>query len=164
MNWVDAVILATLAWFTYAAFNAGLIREVITIIGAVFAVALAGLFYTDLAKDVDVAIKSPDVSRLVAFGIIFGATLLATQLIAIFLKQAASLLFLGLFDSLGGAVIGLLKGFILVEIALIVAITFPSLHLENAINNSTLAPFFLDAVPVLKNILPVEFKNAINAF
>jgi membrane protein required for colicin V production len=164
LNWVDAVILATLAWFTYAAFNAGLIREVITIIGAVFAVALAGLFYTDLAKDVDVAIKSPDVSRLVAFGIIFGATLLATQLIAIFLKQAASLLFLGLFDSLGGAVIGLLKGFILVEIALIVAITFPSLHLENAINNSTLAPFFLDAVPVLKNILPVEFKNAINAF
>ena len=164
MNWVDAVILATLAWFTYAAFNAGLIREVITIIGAVFAVALAGLFYTNLAKDVDVAINSPEVSRLVAFGIIFGATLLATQLIAIFLKQAASLLFLGLFDSLGGAMIGLLKGFIFVEIALIVAITFPSLHLGSAINNSTLAPFFLDAVPVLKNILPAEFKNAVNAF
>jgi membrane protein required for colicin V production len=164
LNWVDAVILATLAWFTYAAFNAGLIREVITIVGAVFAVSLAGLFYTNLAKDVDVAIKDPEVSRLVAFAIIFGATILATQLLAIFLKQAASLLFLGLADSLGGAVIGLVKGCIFVEIALIIGITFPSLHVVDDINNSTLAPFFLDAVPVLKNLLPAEFKNAIDAF
>jgi membrane protein required for colicin V production len=164
LNWVDAVILATLGWFTFAAFNAGLIREVITILGAIFAVALAGLFYTDLAKDVDVAIDDPEVSRLVAFAIIFGATILATQLLAIFLKQAASLLFLGLIDSMGGAVIGLIKGCIFVEIALIVAITFPSLHLHDDVNGSALAPFFLDVLPVLKRILPAEFKNAIDAF
>ena len=164
MNWVDAVILATLAWFTYAAFNAGLIREAITILGAVFAVALAGLFYTDLAKDVDVAIDNPEASRVVAYAIIFGATILATQLLAIFLKQAASMLFLGLADSLGGAVIGFVKGCIFVEIALIVGITFPSLHLKDNIEASTLAPIFLDAIPVLKTILPAEFKNAIDAF
>jgi membrane protein required for colicin V production len=164
LNWVDAVILATLAWFTYAGFNAGLIREVITIIGAVFAVALAGLFYTDLAKDVDVAVNDAEASRVVAFAIIFGATILATQLLAIFLKQAASLLFLGLADSLGGALIGALKGCILVEIALIVGVTFLSLHVKDDIESSALAPFFLDALPVLKNILPAEFKNAIDAF
>jgi membrane protein required for colicin V production len=164
LNWVDAVILATLAWFTYAAFNAGLIREVVTILGAVFAVLLAGLFYTDLAKDIDVAVKDPESSRIVAFGIIFAATILATQLLAIFLKQASSLLFLGLFDSLGGAVIGLIKGCIFVEIGLIVAVTFPSLHLINDVANSTIAPFFLDTIPALRHILPAEFKNAIDAF
>jgi membrane protein required for colicin V production len=127
-------------------------------------VVLAGLFYTDLAKDIDVAVKDPEASRIVAFGIIFGATILATQLLAIFLKQASSLLLLGLFDSLGGAVIGLIKGCIFVEIALIVAVTFPSLHLVNDVNNSTLAPFFLDRLPALRHILPAEFKNAIDAF
>ena len=82
MNWVDAVILAILVWFTYAAFNAGLIREIITILGAIFAVALAGLLYTDLAKDIDVAVNNSDTSKVIAFGVIFGAVILASQLMA----------------------------------------------------------------------------------
>jgi membrane protein required for colicin V production len=130
LNWVDAVILASLAWFTYAAFNAGLIREVITILGAVFAVALAGLFYADLAKTVDVGVKNLEVSRAIAFAILFGAVVLASQLLAAFLKQAATLLFLGIFDSLGGAIFGLVKGFVFVEMALIFAVTFHELHVK----------------------------------
>jgi membrane protein required for colicin V production len=164
LNWVDAAILAIIIWFTYAAFNAGLIREIITILGAVFAVALAGLFYTELAKDIDVAVSSAETSRLIAFAIIFGATVLASQLLALFLRQAASLLFLGLFDSLGGAVFGLAKGFIFVEIALIFAITFRSLGLGDDIDRSALAPIFLDVMPFLTSILPAEFKNAVTGF
>jgi membrane protein required for colicin V production len=150
--------------FAFAAFHAGLIREVITIIGAVFAVALAGLFYTELAEDVGVAIDDPQTARIVAFAMIFGATILASQLIALFLKQAASLLMLGVFDSLGGALVGLLKGFVIVEIALIAGITFDSLGVEEAIRDSELAPFFLDLLPVLRAILPGEFKTAIDQF
>jgi len=67
-------------------------------------------------------------------------------------------------DSLGGALIGLVKGLIFVEIGLIVAITFPSLHLEGAVRDALLAPFFLDALPVLTRILPGEFKTAVDAF
>ena len=164
MNWIDILILISLGWFTFAAFHAGLIREVITIVGAVFAVALAGLFYLELAKDVQVAIDDVRTAEIVAFGMIFGAAVLASQLIALFLKQAASLLMLGLFDSIGGAVIGLLKGFILVEMGLIAAITFPSLGFTGAVNGSELAPLFLDLLPVLKAILPGEFKSAIDTF
>ena len=164
MNWIDAIILASIAWFTFAAFHAGLIREVITIIGAVFAVALAGLFYMELAEDIGVAVDDKQTAEIIAFATIFGAIVLASQLMALFLKQAASLLMLGVFDSMGGAVIGLLKGFVLVEIALIGAITFPSLGLERAVDNSAFAPFFLDALPILKAILPGEFKIAIDSF
>ena len=164
MNWIDAVIVVALLGFTYAAFNAGLIREVITIFGAIFAVALAGLFYTDLARDIDVAVDDFETSKIIAFVTIFGATVLASQLLAIFLKEAASLLLLGMADSLGGALIGLVKGLIFVEIGLIVAITFPSLHLEGAVRNALLAPFFLDALPVLTRILPGEFQTAVDAF
>jgi membrane protein required for colicin V production len=164
LNWVDAVILATLVWFIYAAFTAGLIREVITIIGAVFAVALAGLFYTELAKDVEVAIDNEETARLLAFAIIFGATILASQLIALFLKQAANLLFLGLFDSIGGAAFGFLKGIILVEMALIFGITFDNLGIVDDIEGSTIAPIFLDVLPFLTRILPDEFQNAVDQF
>lgn len=164
MSWIDIAILATLAWFTYAAFNAGMIREVITIIGAVFAVALAGLFYQELAEDVRVAVDDEETARIIAFGMIFGATVLASQLIALFLKQAASLLLLGLFDSIGGAFIGFLKGFVFVEIGLVLAVTFPSLGLQGTVDDSALAPVFLDILPFLKVILPAQFKDAIDAF
>jgi len=164
LNWVDIAILVSFAFFTYSAFHAGLIREIITILGAIFAVALAGLFYLDLAKDVQVAVDNEQTAHVIAFATIFGATVLASQLLALFLKQAASLLMLGLADSLGGALIGLVKGFIFVEIALIVGITFPSLGVLKAIESSAFAPFFFNALPVLKAILPGEFKTAIDGF
>ncbi len=164
MNWVDIAIIATLAWFTYAAFHAGAIREVVTITGAIFAVALAGLFYGDLAEDVKVGVDDPETARIIAFATIFGATVLASQLIALFLKQAASLLLLGIFDSIAGALIGVAKAFVFIEMGLIAAITFPSLGVERAVDNSIFAPFFLDLIPVLKHILPGEFKNAITTF
>ncbi|HEY7466224.1 MAG TPA: CvpA family protein [Dehalococcoidia bacterium] len=164
MSWIDVAILATMLWFTYAAFHAGMIREIITIVGAVFAVALAGLFYTELAEDVHVAVDNQETARIIAFAMIFGATILAAQLTALFLKQAASLLMLGLADSVGGAAIGFVKGFVFVEIALILMITFGSLGLNGAVEDSALAPFYLDFLPVLKFILPGEFKDAVNAF
>jgi uncharacterized membrane protein required for colicin V production len=141
-----------------------MIREVVTIIGAIFAVVLAGLLYTELAKDVEVAVDNEQTALVVSFAIIFGAVILASQLVAIFLKQTAQLLMLGIFDSMGGAVIGLIKGFILVEIALIAAITFPSLNLYDDVDGSAFAPFFLDLLPVLKYILPGEFKAALDDF
>ena len=164
MNWIDFLIVAAMVWFGYSAFNAGLIREVITIMGAVLAVALAGLFYEELATDVAVAVSNEQTARIIAFAMIFGATIQASQLLALFLKQAASLLLLGLADSVGGAAIGIAKGALFVEIALILAITFPNLGFENAIDDSLIAPFFLDFLPVLKHILPGEFKNAIDSF
>lgn len=164
MNWVDFAIIAALAWFTFAAFNAGMIREIVTIIGAIFAVALAGLFYRDLASDVKVAVDSQQTAEIIAFAMIFAAVVLASQLIASFMKSAASMLMLGLFDSIGGAFIGLAKGIIFVEIALIFAVTFPSLKLIDDVNGSVIAPFFLDLIPFLEHILPDEFKTAISGF
>jgi hypothetical protein len=57
-----------------------------------------------------------------------------------------------------------MKGFILVEIGLIVAITFQSLHLLDDVEESAFAPLFLDILPFLRYILPSEFKAAIDDF
>ncbi len=161
MNWVDFAILAAIAWFTYTAFHAGFIREVITIMGAIIAVALAGILYTNLAADIHVAVKDEETSKIIAFAVIFGSVILTSQLLALFLKQAASLLMLGLFDALGGAMIGFLKAFIFIEIALMVGVTFQNLGVRQAIIDSAFADFFLHWIPVLKYILPGQFKTAL---
>ena len=160
MNWLDIAILVVLAWFIFSAFTAGLIREVVTIVSAILAVVLAGLFYERLADDVGTFIDSTRAARIVAFLVIFGAIVLAGQVVAGLLKETASLLMLGTFDHLAGAVFGLVKGLVIIQMLLILFATYPSLHLDDAISESALSPVFLDRAPILLQVLPAEFDAA----
>ena len=164
MNWVDFAIIAVIVWFTFASLRAGFIREAMALAGAVVGVILAGQFYQRFAADIEVFIDDARAAEVSAFIIIFGATLLGTQMIALFLKRAASLLMLGPLDAMGGGVLGFLKGFVIVEALLIAAVTFPTLHMQDDVTESSFSAFFLDLLPVLKLLLPDEFKEAIDNF
>ena len=164
MNWLDIVIVLVIAFFAISAFRAGLIREVVTLVSVAVGVVVAGLFYDDLARDVLVFINDHDARQVVAFLILLGAVYLAGQLIAGMLKRAASLLLLGMADHAGGALFGLIKGLIVVEVLLILLVTYPQLGLQTAIDGSAIASVFLDAAPLLLLVLPDEFKQAVDAF
>lgn len=163
MNWLDIAIVIIVAFFATTAFSAGLIRELVTLVSAVVGVVVAGLFYDDLARDVLVFIDNKDTASIVAFLVLLGAIYLAGQLIAIMLKQVAAVLLLGWADRLGGALFGLLKGLVVVEVLLIAFVTF-DVGLDDAIEDSGLASVFLDAAPVLLIILPDVFERAVDAF
>ncbi|MBI1886004.1 MAG: CvpA family protein [Chloroflexi bacterium] len=164
MNWLDVIIILVIAWFTFAAFTAGIIREAVTLIATLVAIVVAGFYYDDLARDVLLFIDNQKVAFVVGFLILLGSVFLAGQLVAFLLKRAASLLMLGWADHLAGAGFGLLKGFLVVEILLILFVTYPQLGLDDTIDGSALAPFFLDLVPVLVRILPGEFGDAVDKF
>lgn len=164
MNWVDAVIVGALVWFTFSAFQAGFIREIVTVVSVLLGIILAGLFYTDLAADIDVAIDSERASRTIAFLAIFLATAAAGQLAAMLLKETVEMLMLGVFDQLAGALFGFAKAVLLLEILLIVFVTYPSLGLKEAIQGSTFAPIFLEVVPFLLRVLPSEFEAGVDTF
>ena len=163
MNWLDIIVVLIVAWFTFSAFWAGLIREVVTIVGVALGIVLAGFFYQDLADDVKLVIDTDNAPPIIAFLLIFGACALAGQLAAMVLKQTASLLMLGTFDHLLGAVFGFVKGIVIVEILMILFVTFPALGLKDTIDESMFGPLFLDGIPFLLKILPSEFDSAVEA-
>jgi membrane protein required for colicin V production len=164
MNWLDAVIVIVIAWFTFAAFRAGVIREVVGIIALVVGVLAAGYYYDDLAENVLLVIDDDTAANVIAFLVLFGAVALGGQLAAFLLKQMTALLALGWVDHLAGAAFGLLKGLILVEVFLILFTTYPYLGLGGAVRGSAIAPLFLDGGPVLLKLLPGEFDRAVEAF
>lgn len=164
VNWLDAAILLTFFWFGFTGLTAGLVRSGLTMLAFLIGVVLAGLFYERLANDLHVIISNDTAARAVAVLAIFGATSLAGQLVAIFLKQAIAVLFFGPLDGAGGLVLGLIKAFILVELVLILFVTYRYGPMTTALDHSRLASVFLDHVPVLTNFLPSDFRNAVNQF
>jgi membrane protein required for colicin V production len=164
MNWLDIVIVIVIAFFAGSAFRAGLIREVVTFVSVAVGVIVAGLFYDDLARDVLSFIDDEQTALVVGFLVLLGAIVLTGQLIAVMLKKTAALLLLGWADHAGGALFGLIKGLIVVEVLLILVVTYPRLGLKSDIDGSALASVFLEAAPLLLLVLPNEFEQAVDAF
>ena len=167
MNWLDALIIVAVVWFTFSAFQAGFIRETVTVVAAILGVVLAGLFYRDLADEVLLFLDDEKVAPIVAFGIIFGATALAGQMLAMVLKPTVSLLQLGIADQLAGAVFGFFKAMVFIQIFLIVFVTYPKWGLGDAIDGSffgSLTVEMVDKAPLLIRVLPDEFDIGVDTF
>lgn len=164
MHWLDLVIVAIIAWFTFSAFSAGLIREAVTAVALVAGAVLAGRYYAELSADIAFLIGDDTTRNLVSFVAIFAGIAVLGQVAAVVLRRAAALLLLGPFDRVGGALFGFAKGVLLVEVLLIAASTFPvASGLDAALDQSTLAPVFLDGIPVMLQLLPDEFGAAVDA-
>jgi membrane protein required for colicin V production len=163
-HWIDFLIIGFIAWTTFVAFARGLIQELATVVGVILGAILAGRFYADLSADLSFVMDAGANRDMVAFAAIFGGIVVVGQVLSILLKGAADVLMLGAFDHLGGAVFGFLKGLLLVEVALIAVTTFPiSEAATAAVQESALAPFFLEAVPIVLGLLPDEFADAVEA-
>lgn len=164
LHWLDLAIIAVVGWLTWRAFTVGLIREVVTLAAVLAGALLAGRFYGELAADIEFLIDDPRTRELVAFIAIFGGVVVLGQIGALLLRRIASLLLLGPFDRLGGAAFGFVKGVVVVEVLLIAVTAFPAAtQLTEAVEESALAPFFLDGIPVVERLLPDEVTDALHA-
>jgi uncharacterized membrane protein required for colicin V production len=95
---------------------------------------------------------------------LFGSVYIFGQIAAYMLKSGASLLMLGPWDALGGAVFGLIKGVLIVQTLLLVLAGYPSLGLDGSVKGSELAPYFVDDFSFLLEVLPQNFEDRIDDF
>ena len=164
MNWLDGVIVAVIIWFTFSAFQAGFIRETVTIVAAILGAVLAGIFYQELAEDVLLFIDNDTFARIIAFGIIFGAVALAGQMLALVLKPTVDLLQLGIFDQMAGAAFGFVKAMVFIQVFLILFVTYPKWDLDRTIDDSVFGSLIIEDTAVMVKILPDEFEAQVDDF
>ena len=159
MNWLDIVVIVVIAAITLAAFNAGLIREVVTLIAVVVGIVVAGALYSKLAKDVLVFIGDEDAAEAISYLMLFGAVYLFGQIGAYVLKTGAALLMLGPLDHLGGAIFGFVKGVIVVQVLLVIFAAYPSLELDSAVANSEVARRIVDDYGIVRHVVPSNIRD-----
>ena len=71
---------------------------------------------------------------------------------------------LGWADRAGGAMFGLVKGLIVVELLLLVFVAYPQLGLENAVSNSALAPLFVDDASWVLVLMPGDIHDRVDTY
>ncbi len=161
MNWLDIVIIVTLAISTFLGLRTGIIKAVLSLAGVIVGVILAGLLYVPLSEQLSF-IQQAGVAKVVAFAIILIGVMVIAVVLARLLKWAASVMMLSWVNHLGGAVFGLALGAIFCSALLATWVKWLGIG-STTITESIVAAFLLDKFPMILALLPDEF-DAIRSF
>ena len=161
MNWLDIVILALIVIPTLIGLKVGIIKAVLSVVGVIVGVILAGRYYVAFAEHLTF-ISQPSLAKIAAFAIILIGVMIIAAVLASLIKWAVSAVMLGWVNRIGGAVLGLVLGAILCGAAL--ALWVNVFGAGETITNSGLAAFLLKHFPVVLGLLPGEFDSVRSFF
>ena len=164
MTWIDVAIVVIFLFFLVTAFSAGLVREVISTGATIAGMVLAGLFYQDIADSLLGSIDNSTTAAVVGFLIIFVGITVAGQLVAMVVHPAITVLQLGMMDQFLGAGFGAVKAFVIVEVLLVLFVTYPRYDLDQRIDDSAFAPKMLQLSQPIVKVLPQIFEKKVDAF
>ena len=160
MSWLDIVIIVIISIAALMGMKIGIIKAVLSLVGAIVGVMLAGRFYLPLADQLTF-IPQYTVAKIVAFAIILLGVMIIASVAAALMKWAASIMMLGWVNRLGGAAFGLILGATLCGAVLSAWVKF--LGIGEATANSGLALILLNYFPAVLALLPEEV-DAIRSF
>ena len=161
MSWLDIVIIVLVAVPTIIGLKAGIIKVLLSVVGVIVGVILAGRFYESFAG-VLTFISQPAVAKVVAFAIIMIGVMIIASVVASLIKWAVSAVLLGWVNRLGGAVLGFILGAVFCGALLSMWVNF--LGINAVISDSPLARILLDSFPVVLALLPAEFDSVRSFF
>jgi membrane protein required for colicin V production len=161
MNWLDIVILVLIIVSALIGLKIGLIKAVLSMVGLIVGVVLAGRFYLALAEHLTF-ISQPSLAKIAAFAIILIVVMVIAAVLAALIKWAVSAMMLGWVNRLGGAVFGFVLG--AVFCGALLAMWVKCVGITDPVNESALAVFLLDGFPFVLALLPGEFDSVRSFF
>lgn len=156
INFLDVIILCILAFFSIRGLMHGFVDEIIGLIAIFGGLYLANNFYADLAIYIDF-IQEPLWKNLAAYIIIVVAVIIVMKIVHSLLQKIMNFSFVGWIDSIGGLIIGGIKGLLLCAIMLILIDTFsPSVEM---IEQSYLVPYLDEVLSFANDYIPLNIFN-----
>jgi len=158
---VDWAIIAVLGLTVLVAFLHGFFVEVCSLVGLVAGILLAGQYYRQVAPLLGRLIHEPAAASGVAFLLLAFGVMLAAGIVGRVLRWILRRVGLGWADRLAGGVFGLIKGYVLVALAVAaIAAFFPR---EAWLEESQLVPYFLPGAHGSATVLPQDLGGRIQS-
>ncbi len=160
MNWLDFVLALILLASGVAGVRRGLSRQVIGLIAGVLALLLGIWFYGTVGFYLMPYVSSRTMANAGGFAVVFCGVLLLGALVSYVVGRFLNVTGLSIVDHLLGAGFGLLRGLVF-AIAIIMGVMAFSRGEKppEAIVNSRMAPYVVDAARVVAGMAPHELKE-----
>ena len=161
MTAFDYCVLAAVLFFAVIGLVRGIARELIALAAWVAAIVLAFLFGNEVAAWLPGLADAPLAKQLIAFALIFVATLATGALLGYTLAKAIRAIGLGVLDRLLGAMFGAAKGGAIALLFVLVA-GVTTLPRSEWWQNSMLAPALATAALALRPWLPAAWAERLD--
>ncbi|MBN2226049.1 MAG: CvpA family protein [candidate division Zixibacteria bacterium] len=151
MNWIDIVLLILLVAAIIVGSRKGLIRELMAL-AVLTATVIVSVNYIDVIaiKVYDVLGGSPLVTAIIAFVILLALVYAVFKLLGMVFYKIANLQKLGKKDQLGGALVGALRGWVIISFVVFVVFLMPMPErFYTDFGESFLGPTFARTLPLL---------------
>ena len=157
LNFLDWVILAMVFVSVVGSFLKGFARESISLGSVVVGILLASWSYPRIAGIFLPLAGSQDLADILGFVAIFSGCLIAGALVSSFAGKFMGLANLRWFDRLLGAAFGLIRGWMIATVLVMLLTAFP-VKLAS-IGEARLAPFLLVSARALVQVTPQSLKD-----
>ncbi|MBI2867624.1 MAG: CvpA family protein [Chloroflexi bacterium] len=160
MNWVDAVILLGLAAGGFTGWRMGLIGGIASILGIVLGVLVSGKYHSGLAGKLEsLQTETVDGSTIVAFVILYLVVFIAVHFAGMIVRGVFRAVTPPMVDGLAGTGLGVVgAGFMLGALCILFG-NFAGGGFQKDIQDSSMARFLVDKVPVVVSLLPDKFQE-----
>ncbi|MHB8302393.1 MAG: CvpA family protein [Acidobacteriaceae bacterium] len=156
----DWIIVAIIALSAIVAASQGFLREVISLVGLIAGLTLALWNYRLLAAPLSRVTRSQPIANALAFLLIAFGIMIVFGLLGRLIAAVAHTAGLGGLDRLLGAIFGILRGCVLVVIAIIALAAF--MPHTTWLRGSRLAPYFLSLADRCSAGAPAELRLKIH--
>ena len=151
MNWVDIVLLVLLVAAVIIGSKKGLIRELMAL-AVLAATVIVTINYIDIiaAKIYEQLGGSPLITAILSFIILLAFIYAVFKIMGILFYKFANLQSLGKKDQLGGALVGAVRGWLIISFLCFMIFLFPmpdKFYVE--FDNSFLGPSFAKTLPII---------------
>ncbi|MCL2706880.1 MAG: CvpA family protein [Dehalococcoidia bacterium] len=160
MNWLDIIILITLAAAVIGGLAIGIVRSIINLAGLLLGIFLAGRCYEVVGGWLKF-IQNAELSNIVGFILIVIVVMIITGIAGRMLRKLLSTFLLGCFDRLLGGVVGLFIGALAWGALLALWVKFFS---ADTVSGSWIAKFLLDGFPLVLVLFPSSFDSVKSFF
>lgn len=152
--WLDIAIILVLCTALIKGYFQGFLRQTAALVGIALGIFVALSRFKIFAEYLmDKFTLSATISQIIAFALIVLAVSAVINLIGLLLQKFTKLVLLSLIDNLGGAGLGLVKGSLIVYLALLLVSRIPYGAVNQYIESSFLASKFLELTPVIQENL-----------
>jgi membrane protein required for colicin V production len=161
-QWLDLLVVGWLVWRAIAGFKNGFFMEASRMVGVVLGFTLGARFAGQVATTLgDYLLITPNITIILAYLLVVVVVILVANAVGRFATGLTSLLFLGWFNHLLGAVIGLAIGAAMVQTMVLFLAT---LKLKTILIAAPATIRFVTTIPIVTTVLPDTLVHPITPF